>query len=132
MKRNRKTRSLIARFIVCFALLGFVAVISGCNADAGMRLGVDIPENEPVVKLASVKENPSEYNGKTIVMKGIVSGQCASLCEFFFTDGVHKATIYPQGFKFPKLEQGKPVTIYTQIISGEGSVVFSALGLKMQ
>lgn len=129
-----KKRPIIMRFIICL-VLPFAAIPTfGCNtsgADAGFRLGIDIPENEPVVKLASVLENPSEYHGKTIVIKGIVSGQCASLCEFFFQDGVHKATIYPQGFKFPKLERGKNVTIYTQVISGEGKVVFSALGLKM-
>lgn len=129
-----KKRPIIMRFIICL-VLPFAAIPTfGCNtsgADAGLRLGIDIPENEPVVKLASVLENPSEYHGKNIVIKGIVSGQCASLCEFFFQDGVHKATIYPQGFKFPKLERGKNVTIYTQVISGEGKVVFSALGLKM-
>ncbi|MEZ4550370.1 MAG: hypothetical protein R2874_07815 [Desulfobacterales bacterium] len=50
----------------------------------------------------------------------------------FFRDGLYTATIYPQGFKFPKLKRGKPVTIYTQVISGEENVVFSALGLKME
>ena len=129
-----QTRSFAPRVIVFVVVLG-LAAIAGCNSsesDAGLRLGVAIPENEPVVKLASVMDNPSEYNGKSIVMKGIVSGQCPSFCEFFFKDGVHTATIYPQGFKFPKLEQGKPVTIYSQVISGEGQVVFSALGLKME
>lgn len=101
-------------------------------ARAELRLGVDIPEDEPVVKLESVIENSAAYDGKTIVMKGLVSGQCASLCEFFFRDGLHTATIYPQGFKFPKLKRNKPVTIYTQVISGEENVVFSALGLKME
>lgn len=130
-----KKRSIIIRSIICFALPFLALQIFACNisgADAGLRLGVEIPENEPVVKLASVMENPSEYHGKNIVMKGIVSGQCASLCEFSFQDGVQTATIFPQGFKFPKLERGKNVTIYTQVISGEGQIVFSALGLKME
>ncbi len=130
-----KKRPIIINFIFCFAVLFFVVMTAGCNisgADAGLRLGVEIPENDPVVKLASVMETPSKYHEKNIVMKGIVSGQCASLCEFFFQDGVQTATIYPQGFKFPKLEKGKSVTIYTQVISGEGQIVFSALGLKME
>jgi len=99
---------------------------------AELRLGVDIPAVEPVVSLETVMAKPAEYEGKTIVMKGIISGQCAALCEFMFRDGLHTATIYPQGFKFPKLKKGKPVTIYTLVISGEENVVFSALGLKME
>jgi hypothetical protein len=101
-------------------------------ARAEVRLGMEIPSDAPVVGLDTVIANPSEYDGKTIVMKGIISGQCASLCEFFFRDGMHTATIYPQGFKFPKLKKGKPVTLYTLVISGEENVVFSALGLFME
>ena len=76
-------------------------------------------------------ENPAEYNGKNIVLKGTISGQCASLCEFFFKDGAHKATIFPLGYKFPKLPSGRPVTVYAQITSGKENVVVSALGLKV-
>ena len=130
MKVETKTtcQSLLF-FAVCLALMfiGFTA----SESEAKTQLGVDIPQNEPVVKLAAVLENPDAFDGKKIVMKGIVSGQCPALCEFFFKDGIHSATIFSQGFKFPRLKTGKPVTIYTEIIRGEGQVVFSALGLEM-
>ena len=127
----------------CFAFsrnfLGLVPVLffilisfNSSLARAELRLGVDIPADATVIKLQTVVDDPAAWDGKTIVMQGLVSGQCASLCEFFFRDGLHTATIYPQGFKFPKLKRGKPVTIYTQVISGEENVVFSALGLKME
>lgn len=103
----------------------------GCGRDATLKLGVDIPADEPVVRLATVMENPDAYDGRKVVMQGIVSGQCAALCEFFMLDGGDTATIYPQGFKFPKLERGRNVTIYAQITSGEGQVVVSAVGLRM-
>ncbi|MBU4055511.1 MAG: hypothetical protein KKA41_14195 [Proteobacteria bacterium] len=120
----------VLRPIIVFAIIILAGHVVPVRAE--LRLGVDIPTTEPLVGLASVMGNPAEYDGKAIVMKGFVSGQCASLCEFMFRDGMHTATIYPQGFKFPKLKKGKPVTIYTQVISGEGQVVFSALGLKME
>jgi hypothetical protein len=116
-------------------LLAAIALVFGCGESAngsGKRLGVDIPSDQTVVKLASVLENPSEFDGKKIVMRGVVKGQCASLCEFFLLDGAHTATIYPQGFKFPKLERGGGVTIYALITSGEESVVISALGLRTE
>ena len=120
----------VFRPIMVLAIIMLAVYISPVRAE--LRLGVAIPKTETLVGLASVMGNPAEYDGKTLVMKGFVSGQCASLCEFMFRDGIHSATIYPQGFKFPKLKKGKPVTIYTQVIRGEGQVVFSALGLEME
>jgi hypothetical protein len=115
------------------ALMIIMVSVIGCNKNAGgTRLGVDIPANAEVIELASIVENPSSYNGKNVVMKGIISGQCPSLCEFFLRDGTHKATIFPQGYKFPKLATGKPVTVYAQVTSGEEQVVFSALGVHVE
>ena len=130
MNKQSKNR----RFYLWFTLTIMTVLVFGCTisgSDPGVRLGAAIPENAPVVKLASVVDNPAEYNGKTIVVKGTVSSQCPSLCHFVFQEGVHIATIYPQGFKFPRLERGKSVTLYTEVVSGEGQVVFSALGLQM-
>lgn len=128
-----KKGSAIYGVVICLVMLSASTI--GCSlfgTDAGMHLGVEIPENEPAVKLASVMENPSGYSNKPVVIKGRVAGQCAALCEFFFQDGIQTVTIYPQGFKLPKLDRGKNVTIYTQVVSGEGQVVFSALGLKIE
>jgi hypothetical protein len=61
----------------------------------------------------------------------VVSGQCPSLCEFFYKEGVHKATIFPHGYKFPKLKTGRPVTVYAQVTHGSENVVFSALGVRI-
>ena len=130
--RMRKT---ILQTIASVVLFATVAFAFGCGESApgsGKRFGVDIPSGEPVVDLASVLENSAEFDGKSVVMRGVVSGQCASLCEFFMLDGAHTATIYPQGFSFPKLERGSNVTIYALITSGEENVVISALGLRTE
>ena len=128
-------KAVVSLPMVCCFLLSLIAMTVGFNissARAELLLGVDIPADEPATPLADVMANPAEFNGQTVVMKGIVTGQCASLCEFFFRDGMHTATIYPQGFKFPRLKRNSPVTIYTQVISGQENVVFSALGLRME
>ena len=113
------------------AILGFVLILSGCSSARTMDLGVSIPSDAQIVTLSSVLASPSSFNGKTFVMKGVISSQCASYCEFVLKDGVYKATIYPQGFKFPKLPVGKPVTVYVQATVGDEQVVLSALGLKI-
>ncbi|MBD3243646.1 MAG: hypothetical protein GF331_23855 [Chitinivibrionales bacterium] len=117
---------------IVVAVMAGVAFVAGCGKDEGTKLGADIPRDAAVVELASIVERPAEYNGKTVVMRGVIAGQCASLCEFFFKDGVHRATIFPQGYKFPKLPAGKPVTVYAQVTSGEEHVVFSALGIHVE
>ncbi len=132
MKRKRSLSRSAAVLSIVFAVFAGMALVTGCGENAGTKLGVDIPRDAAVVKLASIVEQPADYNGKNVVMKGVIAGQCPSLCEFFFKDGVHKATIFPQGYKFPKLTAGKPVTVYAQVTSGEQRVVFSALGVKVE
>ena len=131
MKKRRPVLHTIASFVS----LATVVIFIGCGESSpgsGKRFGVDIPSEQPVVELASVLENPAEFDGKRIVMRGVVSGQCASLCEFFMLDGKHTATIYPQGFSFPNLARGGNVTIYALITDGEENVVISALGLRIE
>lgn len=127
-----RTRNVVFFRSAAFFIFVLISAITVAGARAEVQLGVEIPESQSAVRLDAVIKNPAEYNGKVIVLKGIVSGQCASLCEFFFRDGIHTATIYPQGFNFPKLKRNNPVTIYAQVISGEEQVIFSALGLKME
>jgi len=107
-------------------------ILLGCNKEGTQNFGVDVPANLKPVKLGEVLENPTQYNGKQVLMKGVISGQCASLCELFIRDGAHQATFFAEGFKYPKLESEKPVSIYVNITSGPENVVFSALGLRVE
>lgn len=117
---------------VVFTTLCAVFLLVGCGNDKGISLGQEIPKNSELVKLVDIIEKPAAFNGKTVVIKGVISGQCPSLCEFFFKEGSHQATIFPQGYKFPKLATGAPVTVYAQVTAGSENVVFSALGIKTE
>jgi len=103
----------------------------GCRK-SGLQLGESIPSDIEAIKLSEILAKPRDYHGKAVVFKGIITGQCASLCEFFMRDGTEKATIFPYGYKFPKLERNKPVTVYAQVTSGDANVVFSALGVQVE
>lgn len=120
--------------IVSALCIPFVAgfLLVGCGKDKGVKLGLEIPKNVELVKLVDIIEKPAEFNGKTVAMKGVIAGQCPSFCEFFFKDGPHQATIFPQGYKFPKLATGAPVTVYAQVTAGSENVVFSALGITTE
>jgi len=120
--------NLACVFFAC-AALSFM----GCGgSEKGLRLGEKVPENVLVVKLADVLAAPADYNGQKIVLEGIVLTQCPSLCFFNYQEGPQNVTFYPKGFELPKLELGKSVTVYAEVIKGEGQVVFSLLGLEME
>ncbi len=108
-----------------------VIAISGCGNAKGKVLGTTIPKEEPAVSLSDILDNPTKYDGKSFVMKGTLSGQCAALCDFTFRDGNRTATIYPQGFKPPKISIGQKVTVYAQATVGPEKVVLSAIGMAL-
>lgn len=117
--------------VTAILLISSFIIFSGCAKDSALKLGTPIPKNAEIVKLTDVIAAPQQFNGKTVVLQGVISGQCPSLCEFFFKEGPHQVTIFPQGYKFPKLPQGKPVTVLANITSGNENIVFSALGLQL-
>ncbi len=122
-------RYLSACSIILFVLFTIVLPLSTC---ARKNLGLPVPDGAPVVKLSDIMDAPDNFNGKKVVLKGIVSAQCPSLCEFTYKEGTTTTLIFPRGFKFPKLETGKPVTVYAEITSGTGQVVVTALGLRRE
>lgn len=119
--------------ILVVMLSAFSAMLAqGCAKDTTLRLGIKIPPAAKVVKLADIIADPAAYNGKSVVIKGVISGQCPSLCEFFYKEGLHQTTIFPQGFKFPKLPVGNPVTVLAHVTAGSENVVLSATGIVTQ
>ncbi|NLD99850.1 MAG: hypothetical protein GX640_08240 [Fibrobacter sp.] len=103
----------------------------GCKS-GGTRLGQAIPKNIQQSRLSDILREPASFNGKSVVVKGIISGQCPSLCEFFLKDGAHHVTIFPQGYKLPKLQTGKKVTVLATVTTGDENVILSALGIQTE
>jgi hypothetical protein len=128
-KVKKNQHKYIYHALTVMMVMAFGGTISA--AAAGERLGQEIPENASVVNLVSVVENPADYDGKTIVLKGTVSSICASRCHFIFQDGVHTVSVYPRGFKLPKMKRGDAVTVYAEVIAGEGQTVYTALGMEL-
>lgn len=128
--RNRSNN--IKKYFPVVVIAASFAFIMSCTREKGTQSGTKIPANHTIEKLADITADPKAYNGKTVVIKGIISGQCPSLCEFFYSEGTHRATIFPQGFKFPKLPVGKPVTVFAEVTAGDENIVFSALGIAVE
>lgn len=113
---------------LCAGLFVAALLFSGCSKSK--TLGEEIPSDIKVLPLETVLSNPETYNGQKVVLKGIISGQCPSLCEFFYKEKGTTVTVFPKGYKFPKLESGVPVTVYAEVASGPEQTILSALGIK--
>ena len=92
--------------------------------------GLKIPADEKVTSLSEVLKNPEVYHQKKVLLEGIFVGACPSLCDFTFQDGVNTITMYPKGFKLPKIQKRQRIRVYTEITVGKERVVVSALGLE--
>jgi len=118
-----KKISLISLLIVA------AIIVAGCSKKSA-SLGKEIPSGAENVKLADLLTNSANWNGKTILIKGNVSSQCASLCDFTLKDGASVVTVFPDGYSLPKLNIGRSAEVYAQITSGEERVIVSAIGIK--
>lgn len=125
--RNNKFFNI--SILVAIAVL---TLTTGCSSGGGKKIGAAIPKDAQAVSLSEVNANPAQYNNQKVLLRGNITSQCVSLCDFILKDGTQSATIFPQGFKFPKFQTGAKVKVYALVTSGAEQVVFSALGMEVE
>jgi len=118
----------IIKFIPIAVLLSLLTVM-GCSKSSS-SLGGEIPKDAEKVVLKDLLSEPSKWNGKKVLLHGVVSGQCGSLCDFNLKDGSSVVTVFPEGYELPKLEIGRMADVYAMITAGDERVVVSAIGIK--
>ncbi len=119
-------RIIYLKFI---SMIFLAAVIVGCSKSS-QTLGKPIPDGVETVALAELLTHSDNWNGKTVLLKGVVSGQCGGLCDFNLKDGESVVTVFPEGFSLPRLRIGQTAEVYANIIAGEERVVVAAIGIK--
>lgn len=92
---------------------------------------MEIPEGIEVTRLLEILENPIKYHGKNVLLSGFVNSVCPSGCDMVYQEGAIAVTIYPKGFKFPKMKKGQPIKVYAEVTAGEERVIISALKFEV-
>jgi hypothetical protein len=115
--------------------LGFGAVVicamMGLTACSGNRtVGQPAAADVTPTPLAEILASPEAFDGQTVVLKGILTGQCASLCDFTYTEGRQSVTVFMGSVKAPRIPVGRPVRVTASVHHGESQVVLTALGLE--
>lgn len=135
MFKNISLKNVLSRSRLLFLAvsLSVGAFLAACSGGKGPQsLGKAIPTDVREVTLQQLLSHPDDFNNQKVVIRGHVSGQCASFCEFFLKDGGEAVTIYPQGYKLPKLTIGQKSVVYAEITTGDERVVVSALGVQFE
>jgi len=108
-------------------LLLVLLAAAGCSRKAGeVGKAGEIPE----VKLASLLADPGAYNGRQVLLKGNVESVCPSGCDMVYREGPDSVTLFPRGFKIPKMKKGKPVDAYVDIVVGKKNTVYTLLRIE--
>jgi hypothetical protein len=103
--------------------------ITACST--GGTVGTPAPVDVAPTPLADVLAQPADFDGRTIVLRGILSTQCSSLCDFSFTEKTQSVTIFMGALKPPRINPGQPLRVTTQVHNGEKQVVFTTIGLEI-
>ncbi len=121
-------------FIPWACVLTLILICTGCIApDAESTTGTRIGNT---IAIGDILEQPSLYNGTSVLVRGKVVNECGSGCWFFLDDGT--GTIYidllPNNFAIPPMV-GSTVTVEGTIrMDGSdvymvGTTVLSDLGV---
>lgn len=123
-------------WLVVFLLL--VSIRAGTVEGKGLY-GQAAPDNATVVKLKEVSENHQAYRDKEVVIEGFYGGECAGCAGFYLKERLETIEVYPQTFKSPRLDKGKPIRVYgiVRIIGGakkEGTpkIVIEGKGVEVK
>lgn len=127
-------KHMLSNSILKMSLFIVVSVLLlGCSQRLeAKKMGIDIPGDVEVTKIVQILNNPNNYNGKKVLLKGKVAKVCHSLCHFTYQEGRTSIDIYPKDFKLLGLKKGQKVKVYAEIKAGKERVIISALGIEVK
>ena len=119
-----KQHTLIRAASSCALLL-----LAACGGNK--TVGHPAPAETAAVPLADVLASPEAYDGRTVVLRGTLTGLCAELCDFTYTEGGRSVTIFMGSDKAPRVPVGQPVRVTASVHKGEQQTVLTAVGLEV-
>ena len=110
-------------------LIGSALLLVGCGGTT--TVGHPAAPDTPAVPLREVLASPDVYDGRTVVLRGTLTGLCADRCEFTYTEDGTSVTIYMSSAKAPRVPVGQPVRVTAKVHKGKQQVVITAVGLEV-
>lgn len=111
------------------AVVGTALIAAGCGGTK--TVGTPAGQDTPATPLAAVLQAPEKYEGQTVVLKGVLTAQCAAQCDFTYAENGQSVTVYTGDPKPPKIQGGQPVRVTAKVHKGEQQVIITAKGLEI-
>ncbi len=109
--------------------VGTALMAAGCGGTK--TVGTPASPDTPATPLATVLQAPEKYEGQTVVLKGVLTAQCAALCDFTYAENGQSVTVFTGDPKPPRIKAGQPVRVTATVHKGEQQVIITAKGLEM-
>jgi hypothetical protein len=109
--------------------IGTAVMATGCGGTK--TVGTPASPDTPATPLAAVLQAPEKYEGQTVVLKGVLTAQCAAQCDFTYAEDGQSVTIFTGDPKPPKIQAGHPVRVTAKVHKGEQQVIITATGLEI-
>jgi hypothetical protein len=112
------------------ALLGTLLLAAG-GCGKAMIVGTPAAPSTAATPLATILASPDQFEGQTVVLKGVVQAQCAARCDFTYAEGAQSVTVYTGDPKPPRIQSGRAIRVTAQVHKGDKQVVITAKGLEI-
>jgi hypothetical protein len=94
---------------------------------------ISIPENMERTALAEILNNPNNYDGRRVLLVGIVGIGCLACPDKFpYQEGVNTIQMSVGGFRKPRLRRGQPVRVYAEVKAGKERALITALAMEVR
>jgi hypothetical protein len=125
------------KIIGIFCLVIIIALLFGlfgrAREETREEAAVYIPVGMEVTRLSEILENPANYDGKRVLLEGVVGPGCLTCPgDFPYQEGVNSIQLFVRGFRRPRLRRGQPIRVYAEVKAGEARVVISALAMEVR
>lgn len=113
-----------------FVLSILLILFTGCAKE--QSIGQPAGKDAIKASLTEVLETPDKFHQKEVILEGIVTGQCGSRCEFFYSENGTTVPVYMGEIKAPAIQSGTPVKVNAKVFKGDQKVILTANGFILK
>ncbi|HSW58595.1 MAG TPA: hypothetical protein VLH15_09345 [Dehalococcoidales bacterium] len=108
-------------FILTAALLA--SLLAGCATANSLDYDYTPDAGTAIIKISDILEQPSNFQGKEVVLKGKIGSQCRTGCWFYLNDGSGEiyVDLAPSNLAIPQ-KRGATVVVLGEVIQKSGHI----------
>ncbi len=116
---------------ITLVLLLTVVALCACGSRK-VTMGKAVPASPEITVAGAITSAPTQFEGKTVVVRGKISRECPAGCWFWIQDqtGELYVDIKPSNLAIPQ-RVGKPITVVGTVVLESGRPQLIGTGLEL-